>query len=101
MGCMVENGIARRRRSRQSVVCHSMAQHGVALRSHALHIIALQLKAWHRTAEHNIALHCMPWHGTGNDASAAAGARFGTSGSAEMRPALQREHDSEGAEPRK
>ena len=36
-----------------------------------------------------------------NWASAAAGARFGTSGSAEMRPALQREHDSEGAEARK
>eukprot|EP00959_Pyramimonas_sp_CCMP1952_P114773 2399471-Pyramimonas_sp.AAC.1 len=40
----------------------------------------------------------MTWHGTGNDdASAAVGARFGTSGSAEMRPALQREHDPERA----
>eukprot|EP00959_Pyramimonas_sp_CCMP1952_P449041 9402679-Pyramimonas_sp.AAC.1 len=29
----------------------------------------------------------MPWHGTGNnDASAAAGARFGTRGSVETRP---------------
>eukprot|EP00959_Pyramimonas_sp_CCMP1952_P176379 3685650-Pyramimonas_sp.AAC.1 len=37
-----------------------------------------------------------PWLGTGNnDASAAGGARFGTSGSAETRPALQREHDAE------
>eukprot|EP00959_Pyramimonas_sp_CCMP1952_P034220 717143-Pyramimonas_sp.AAC.1 len=40
----------------------------------------------------------MPWHCAGNDdASAAAGARFGTSGNAEMRPALQREPDSEDA----
>ena len=36
-----------------------------------------------------------------NWATAAAGARFGTSRNAEMRPALQREHDSEGAEARK
>eukprot|EP00959_Pyramimonas_sp_CCMP1952_P228187 4771429-Pyramimonas_sp.AAC.1 len=39
-----------------------------------------------------------PWHGTVNKkANAAAGARFATTGSAEMRPALQREHDSERA----
>eukprot|EP00959_Pyramimonas_sp_CCMP1952_P443950 9294426-Pyramimonas_sp.AAC.1 len=44
----------------------------------------------------------MTWHDAGNnDASAAAGARFGTSGNAEMRPTLQREHDSERAEARK
>eukprot|EP00959_Pyramimonas_sp_CCMP1952_P243790 5096060-Pyramimonas_sp.AAC.1 len=43
----------------------------------------------------------MPWHGMGNDASAAAGARVETSRSVEMRPALQREHDSERAEARR
>ena len=56
------------------------------------------------------------WHGAGNEASAAtspirnerkrrneasaaAGARFGTSGSAEMRPALQREPDANEQKP--
>eukprot|EP00959_Pyramimonas_sp_CCMP1952_P272640 5699601-Pyramimonas_sp.AAC.1 len=49
-----------------------------------------------------MALHYMPWHGTSKyDASAAAGTRFGTSGRAEMKPTLQRDHDSEQAEARK
>eukprot|EP00959_Pyramimonas_sp_CCMP1952_P375722 7869265-Pyramimonas_sp.AAC.1 len=43
----------------------------------------------------------MPWHGTGTDASAAVGARVGMSGSADMMPTLQQEHDSERAEARK
>ena len=35
------------------------------------------------------------WHGTRNEANAAAGARSGTSGSPKMRPALQREQHFE------
>ena len=41
-----------------------MSQHGVALRSEALHHKALQRKAWHRTAAQNTTPHRMSWHGS-------------------------------------
>eukprot|EP00959_Pyramimonas_sp_CCMP1952_P178435 3729720-Pyramimonas_sp.AAC.1 len=52
---------------------HCRARHGMAQKSTAKRSI-------------NRTLHCMPWHDTGNGASAAAGARVETSGSAEMTP---------------
>eukprot|EP00959_Pyramimonas_sp_CCMP1952_P359088 7518855-Pyramimonas_sp.AAC.1 len=67
---------------------HCGARRGMALKSTAKRSI-------------NLALHCTPRHGTGNGVNAAAGARVGTSGSAGMRPTLQRERDSERAEARK